>query len=74
MICLFCPMKGCPDAGIVDGLGCCDLFPASDGLTDEQRAALEEDWREEEEMRMQDEMFIERGICPHCGKPLHSDQ
>ena len=43
MICLFCPMKGCPDAGIVDGLGCCDLFPASDGLTDEQRAALEDD-------------------------------
>ena len=67
MICLFCPIKGCPDAGIVDGPGCCDLFPAADGLTDEQRAALEEDMREEEDM------LIERGVCPHCGKPLHSD-
>ena len=66
MICLFCPIKACPDAGIVDGPGCCDLFPAADGLTDEQRAALEEDWREEEDM-------IAHGICPHCGKPLHSD-
>ena len=67
MICLFCPIKGCPDARIVDGPGCCDLFPAADGLTDEQRAALEEDMREEEDM------LIERGVCPHCGKPLHSD-
>ena len=74
MICLFCPIKGCPDAGIVDGPGCCDIFPAADGLTDEQRAALEEDWREEEDMRMEEDMLIERGICPHCGKPLHSDQ
>ena len=67
MICLFCPIKDCPDAGIVDGPGCCDLFPAADGLTDEQRAALDEDVREEEDV------LIERGICPHCGKPLHSD-
>ncbi len=73
MICLFCPIKTCPDAGIVDGPGCCDMFPASDGLTDEQRAALEEDWREEEDRREEEEMLIERGICPHCGKPLHSD-
>jgi hypothetical protein len=34
---------------------------------------LEEDWREEEEMRMEEDMLVERGICPHCGKPLHSD-
>ena len=72
MICLLCPIKGCPDAGVVDGPGCCDLFPASDG-TDEQRDALEEDWREEEDRREEEEMLIERGICPHCGKPLHSD-
>ena len=73
MICLCCPVKTCPDAGIVDGPGCCDLFPASDGLTDEQRDALEEDWREEEDRRVEEEMLIERDICPHCGKPLHSD-
>ena len=73
MICLFCPVKACPDAGVVDGPGCCDLFPASDGLTDEQRDALEEDWREEEDRLVEEEMLSERGICPHCGKPLHSD-
>ena len=73
MICLFCPIKACPDAGIVDGPGCCDMFPEPDGLTDEQRAELEEDWREEEDMRMEEDMLIERGVCPHCGKPLHSD-
>jgi hypothetical protein len=25
-------------------------------------------------MRAEEDMLIERGICPHCGKPLHSDQ
>ena len=73
MICLFCPIETCPDAGLVDGPGCCDLFPASDGLTDDQRMALEENWREEEDRRKEEEMFIERGICPHCAKPLHAD-
>jgi hypothetical protein len=24
-------------------------------------------------MREEEDMLIERGICPHCGKPLHSD-
>ena len=73
MICLFCPIKGCPDAGVVDGPGCCDIFPASDGLTDEQRASLEEEWSEEDDMLEQYDMLIERGICPPCGKPIHSD-
>ena len=73
MICLCCPVKTCPDAGIVDGPGCCDMFPDSDGLTDEQREALEEDWREEEDRRVEEGMLIERGICPHSGKPLPSD-
>ena len=72
MICLFCTMD-CPDAGIVDGPGCCYMFPAPDGLTDEQRDALEEDLREEEDQREEADMLIKRGICPHCGKPLHSD-
>ena len=61
MICLFCPIKGCPDAGIVDGPGCCDLFPAADGLTDEQRAALEEDWCEDEDMREEEDVFLNEG-------------
>ena len=74
MICLLCPIKGCPYAGIVDSIGDCNYFPAPDGLTDEQRADLEEDWREEEEMRVEEDMLVERGICPHCGKPLHSDE
>ena len=73
MICLFCPVKGCPDAGIVDGPGCCDLFPsAADRLAPEELDAI----AEEEERRMEEEeeeMLIERGICPHCGKKLRSD-
>ena len=73
MICLLCPIKGCPDAGVVDAPGCCNLFPSAYDLADEEREALEEDWREEEEMRAEEDMLIERGICPHCGKPLHSD-
>ena len=73
MICLFCPIKGCPDAGGVDGPGCCDIFPAEDDLTDEQRAAIEENWCEEEDWREEQDMFIERGISPRCDNPLHSD-
>ena len=73
MICLFCPIKACPDAGIVDGPGCCNMFPAPDGFTDGQRDVLEENWCEEEDQRVEEDMLIERGICPHCGKPLHSD-
>jgi len=72
MICLLCPIKGCPDAGVVDGPGCCDLFPSPyDRLTPEESDAIaeeEERLAEEEE----EEMLIERGICPHCGKKLHS--
>ena len=69
MICLLCPIKGCPDAGVVDGPGCCDLFPSPyDRLTPEESDAIAE-----EEARLgEEEMLIERGICPHCGKPLHS--
>ena len=70
MICLLCPIKGCPDAGVVDGPGCCDLFPSPyDRLTPEESDAI----AEEEERLGEEEMLIERGICPHCGKPLHSD-
>lgn len=56
MICLLCPVKGCPDAGVVDGPGCCDLFPSEWDPTDEERAALEEDWSEEEEMRAEEDI------------------
>lgn len=73
MICLFCPIKGCSDAGVVDGPGCCDIFPAEDDLTDEQRAAIEENRREEDDWREEEDMFIERGISPRCDNPLHSD-
>lgn len=70
MICLFCPITGCPDAGIVDGPGCCDMFPDdADRLSAEELEAI----AEEDERRGEEEMLIERGICPHCGKPLHSD-
>ena len=69
MICLFCTLN-CPDAGIVDGPGCCDSYPDR-LLTDDQRARLEDEWREEEERREEEEMLIERGICPHCGRELH---
>ena len=68
MICLFCPIKECPDAGIVDGPGCCDFFP------DHQQTDWEDEddewWMDEYE---KEEMLIERGICPQCGKKLHSD-
>ena len=65
MICLCCPVKTCPDAGIVDGPGCCDLFPSpADEIEEEDERRMEEE---------EDEMLIERGICPHCGKKLHSD-
>ena len=74
MICLFCPISDCPDAGVVDGIGCCGLFPGPDGLSDEQLETLEEDWREEEDRQMEEDVLIERGICPHCGKPLHVDK
>ena len=73
MICLCCPVKTCPDAGIVDGPGCCDLFPSP---ADELPQELLDEIEEEDERRMEeeeDEILIERGICPHCGKKLHSD-
>lgn len=65
MNCLFCPIKSCPDAGVVDGPGCCDIFPAE--------ADIEENWREEEDWLEEEDMLIERGISLRCDNPLHSD-
>lgn len=67
MICLFCPIKTCPNAGIIDGPGLCDAFPEE--LSDEELKTIAENMAELEEEDEQ-ELLIERGICPHCGKPL----
>ena len=47
MNCLLCPITTCPDAGVVDGPGCCDAFPEE--LSDEERATIEENMAELEE-------------------------
>ena len=47
MNCFLCPITTCPDAGVVDGPGCCDAFPEE--LSDEERATIEENMAELEE-------------------------
>lgn len=64
---MFCPITTCPDAGIIDGPGVCDAFPPE--ISDEERKTIEENMAEIEELDEQ-AMLRERGICPHCGKPL----